>query len=301
MRLIFMGTPGFAVTTLKALLAAGHEVVCAYTQPARQAGRGMALRPSPVEMLARSRDIEVRTPVTLKTTEEQRRFASLEFDAAVVVAYGLILPKAILDASRLGCFNAHASLLPRWRGAAPIQRAIMAGDGVTGVSIMRMDEGLDTGAVCRSARVAITPRSTAQILHDELAELGARLMVEVLSEEKIICAAQPLDGVTYANKIGKSETRIDFFRPAVEVRNHIHGLSPSPGAWFEAAGSRIKVLACETAAGKGEPGTVLDDHLAIACGDGAVRLLHLQREGKGPMQAEAFLRGTAIAAGTRLA
>ena len=301
MRLVFMGTPDFAVATLQALLAAGHEVVCVYTQPARQAGRGMALRPSPVETLARSRAIEVRTPDSLKPVDEQKRFAKLRADAGVVVAYGSILPKPILEAPRLGCFNVHASLLPRWRGAAPIQRAIMAGDVETGVSIMRMDEGLDTGPVCRSARVAITSRTTAQMLHDELAELGARLMVEVLNGEKIDCAAQAAEGVTYADKISKTETRIDFSRSAVEVRSHIHGLSPFPGAWFESRGNRVKVLACDVTDGAGPPGTLLDDRLTIACGKGAVRLLRLQREGKAPLPAEEFLRGTTITPGTRLA
>ncbi len=299
MRLIFMGTPDFAVTSLKALLAAGYDVACAYTQPARQAGRGMALRPSPVEIVARSNGIDVRSPVSLTSIEEQRNFAALQADAAVVVAYGLLLPKAVLEAPRVGCFNVHASLLPRWRGAAPIQRAIMAGDSESGVSIMRMDEGLDTGDICAMARVSIPPSTTAQLLHDELAALGANLLVEVLNGT-LACVAQPRDGVTYAQKIAKAETRIAFAKTSVEVRNHIHGLSPSPGAWFEAGGNRIKVLACETAPGEGSPGAVLDDHLTIACGEGAVRLLRLQRDGRQPMEAETFLRGLAIASGTKV-
>jgi methionyl-tRNA formyltransferase len=298
MRLVFMGTPDFAVETLKSLIEAGHEVACAYSQPPRPAGRGMAERPSPVHAFAAARGIEVRTPVSLKSPEEQARFAALKADAAVVVAYGLLLPKAILDAPRLGCFNVHASLLPRWRGAAPIQRAIMAGDAETGVTIMRMEEGLDTGPMCKAGRIAITPEATAQSLHDELAALGARLMVEALAQERLDCVPQPAEGVTYARKIDKAEARIDFSRSAEEVRNHIHGLSPFPGAWFQVKSTRIKALLCEVTAGRGTPGTFIDDRLAIACGSGAIRLLKLQREGKGAMEADEFLRGFPIAAGT---
>jgi methionyl-tRNA formyltransferase len=298
MRLVFMGTPDFAVETLKALGQAGHEVICVYSQPPRPAGRGMAERPSPVHAFATSQGIEVRTPVSLKSPHEQARFAELKADAAVVVAYGLLLPRPILDAPRLGCFNVHASLLPRWRGAAPIQRAIMAGDAETGVTIMRMEEGLDTGPMCKAGRIAITPEATAQSLHDELAALGARLMVEVLAQERIACVPQPAEGVTYAKKIDKAEARIDFVRPAEEVRNHIHGLSPFPGAWFQAKGTRIKVLLCEVIEATGTPGCFIDDRLAIACGGGAIRLLRLQREGKGAMEAEEFLRGFPIARGT---
>ena len=300
MRLVFMGTPDFAIETLKALLAAGHEVPCVYSQPPRPAGRGMSERPSAAQAFAASRGMETRIPASLKSVEEQKRFAALNADAAVVVAYGLLLPKAILDAPRLGCFNVHASLLPRWRGAAPIQRAIMAGDLETGVTIMRMTEGLDTGPICKAARLAILPEMTAQSLHDDLAVLGAKLMVETLARTKINCAPQPAEGVTYANKIEKGETKIDFGRSATEVRNHIHGLSPFPGAWFMAGGVRIKVLACEASARSGAAGTVLDEHLAIACGRDAIRLRKLQREGKGPMDAETFLRGFPIAAGTRV-
>ena len=301
MRLVFMGTPDFAVETLKALKDAGHEIACVYSQPPRPAGRGMAERPSPVHAYAASQGIEVRTPVSLKAPEEQTRFADLKPDAAVVVAYGLLLPKAILDAPRLGCFNVHASLLPRWRGAAPIQRAIMAGDPETGVTIMRMEEGLDTGPMCKMGRLAITPETTAQSLHDALAALGAGLMVEVLAQETIACTPQPAEGVTYAKKIDKAEARIDFSKTATEVRNHIHGLSPFPGAWFQAKGARIKVLRCETVEMHGKPGTFIDDRLCIACGSGAIRLLKLQREGKGAMEAEDFLRGFPIPQGTEAA
>ncbi len=297
MRLIFMGTPDFAVDTLKALMEAGHEVASVYSQPPRPAGRGMAERPSPVHAFAASRGIEVRTPLSLKDPREQARFAELKPDAAVVVAYGLLLPKAVLDAPRIGCFNVHASLLPRWRGAAPIQRAIMSGDRETGVTIMRMEEGLDTGPMCKVGRLAITPGTTAQSLHDGLASLGARLMVKTLAQKEIACVPQPWEGITYAKKIDKAEARIDFTKSADEVRNHIHGLSPFPGAWFQVSGTRVKVLLCEVVDGSGTPGTFLDDHLTIACGSGAVRLLKLQREGKGAMEAEDFLRGFPVPAG----
>lgn len=299
MRLVFMGTPDFAVETLKALDRAGHEIACVYSQPPRPAGRGLAERPSPVHAFAASQGVEVRTPVSLKAPEEQSRFAELKPDAAVVVAYGLLLPKPVLDAPRLGCFNVHASLLPRWRGAAPIQRAIMSGDAETGVTIMRMEEGLDTGPMCKVGRLAITPETTAQSLHDGLAALGARLMAEVLAQGSIACEAQPAEGVTYARKIDKAEARIDFRASAEAVRNHIHGLSPFPGAWFEVNGTRLKVLLCEVVEGNGTPGTFIDDHLAIACGTGAIRLLKLQREGKGAMEADDFLRGFPIPQGTQ--
>ncbi|MFM8747831.1 MAG: methionyl-tRNA formyltransferase [Aestuariivirga sp.] len=297
MRLVFMGTPDFAVATLKALEQAGHEIACVYSQPPRPAGRGMAERPSPVHAHATARGLEVRTPLSLKDPAEQARFAGLGADAAVVVAYGLLLPRPILDAPRLGCFNVHASLLPRWRGAAPIQRAIMAGDAETGVSIMRMEEGLDTGPVCKLGRVAITPHATAQSLHDALADLGARLMVETLAQARVECAPQPAEGVTYARKIDKAEARIDFTMSAETVRNHIHGLSPFPGAWFMRDGIRIKALLCEVTDGAGPPGSFLDDRLEIACGSGAIRLLRLQREGKGAMTAEEFLRGWPVTKG----
>jgi methionyl-tRNA formyltransferase len=298
MRLVFMGTPDFAVETLKALIAAGHEVPCVYSQPPRPAGRGMAERPSPVHAFAATQGIEVRTPTSLKSAEEQAHFAALNADAAVVVAYGLLLPKQVLDAPRLGCFNVHASLLPRWRGAAPIQRAIMSGDAQSGVTIMRMEEGLDTGPMCKVGQIAITPTTTAQSLHDELAARGAKLMVEVLAQDQITSTPQPAEGVTYAKKIDKAEARIDFTRAAEEVRNHIHGLSPFPGAGFPVKGTRIKALLCEVIEGHGTPGTFIDDALTIACGSGAIRLLKLQREGKGAMEATDFLRGFPIAAGT---
>jgi len=300
MRLVFMGTPDFAVATLKALIAAGHEIAAVYSQPPRPAGRGMAERVSPVHAFAQSQGIEVRTPVSLKASDEQKRFAALKADAAVVVAFGSLLPKAILDAPRLGCFNVHASLLPRWRGAAPIQRAIMAGDAETGVSIMRMEEGLDTGPVCKVGRIAITPETTAQSLHDALAVIGAKLMVETLAQTSIKCAVQPAAGLTYAKKIDKAESRIDFNKSAAEVRNHINALSPFPGAWLVIGETRIKVLKAMALDLSGAPGMVLDDELAIACGSGAVRLLTLQREGKAPMEAAVFLRGFPLAKGARI-
>jgi methionyl-tRNA formyltransferase len=300
MRLVFMGTPDFAATALAALLDAGHEVACVYSQPPRPAGRGLKDRPSPVQELALSRGIEVRTPASLKLQEEQQRFASLKAEAAVVVAYGLLLPKPVLSAPRFGCFNIHASLLPRWRGAAPIQRAIMAEDTKTGVTIMRMDEGLDTGPMIKRVSCAITDKTTASSLHDELAKLGAAAMLDVLMNPDAPGESQPTEGATYAAKISKAEARIDFTKPARSVLRHIHGLSPFPGAWFEINGARIKALRCEIEEGKGKPGTALDDQLTIACGDGAVRLLEVQREGKGPMEAQAFLRGFAVSAGTRV-
>ena len=301
MRLVFMGTPGFAVETLKSLQTAGHDIACVYSQPPRPAGRGMAETLSPVHAFAEAHGLAVRHPLSLKPEEEQARFAALNADAAVVVAYGLLLPPAILAVPRLGCFNVHASLLPRWRGAAPIQRAIMAGDAWSGITIMRMGEGLDTGPMCEVGKLAITPETTAQALHDELAALGAKLMVEVLAQDEITCSPQPVDGVTYAKKIDKAEAKIDFSKAAAEVRNHIHGLSPFPGAWFQVDGTRIKALLCEVVEGSGTPGTFLDDRLTIACGSGAIRLLKLQREGKGAMDTETFLRGFAISAGAKAA
>ena len=298
MKIVFMGTPDFAVGTLSALLDAGHEIACVYSQPPRPAGRGMAERPSPVHAFAAARGIEVRTPISLKSAEEQERFRDLQADAGVVVAYGLLLPKPILVAPRLGCFNVHASLLPRWRGAAPIQRAIMAGDAESGVTIMRMEEGLDTGPMCKVGRIAITPETTAQVLHDALAALGARLMTEVLAQDEIASVVQPAEGVTYAKKIDKAEAKIVYSRSAVDVRNHIHGLSPFPGAWFQVNGTRVKVLLCEAVNASGAAGTFIDDALTVACGSGALRLLKLQREGKGAMEAEAFSRGFPIARGT---
>ena len=300
MKLVFMGTPEFSVSVLEALIEAGHELVCVYAQPPRPAGRGMALRPTPVHAFAEKQGIEVRTPESLKSVVEQNRFIALQADAAVVVAYGLLLPKAVLDAPKHGCFNVHASLLPRWRGAAPIQRAIMAGDVETGVTIMRMDEGLDTGAMMLKIACPINDATTVASLHDRLAVIGAKAMVEVLAAPLNAGETQPAAGATYAKKIAKAEAKIDFARPAPQVLRHIHGLSPFPGAWMLVNGTRIKVLRCEGVETGGAMGTFVDDALTIACGDGAVRCLELQREGKGVMVAEMFLRGFAIAAGTKV-
>ena len=293
MKLVFMGTPEFAVVTLKALVAAGHDIVAVYSQPPRPAGRGQNLRPSPVHDYAVSTGIEVRTPLSLKSIEEQKTFAALKADAAVVVAYGLILPLAILNAPRLGCFNVHASLLPRWRGAAPIQRAIMAGDAESGVTIMRMELGLDTGPMIKSGHFPITADTTASSLHDELAVLGANLMIDVLKHPENVGTPQPAEGVTYATKIDKAETKIDFSKSAVEVRNHIHGLSPFPGAWCILVGSRVKILKAQVV------DHVMADAPTFACGSGAIKFLLLQREGRDVMDAATFLRGFPIAPGTK--
>jgi methionyl-tRNA formyltransferase len=304
MRLIFMGTPDFAVPTLLELAVAGHEIVGVYTRAAKPAGRGLELQPSPVEREARRLGLPVLTPTTLRTDEAVATFRAHSADAAVVVAYGLILPKAILEAPRLGCFNVHASLLPRWRGAAPINRAIMAGDVESGVTIMQMDEGLDTGAMAMAERVSIGPDMTAGDLHDALARLGADLMLRAIAAAErgsLSLTPQPAAGVTYAAKIGKDETRIDWTKPWRDVHNHIRGLSPSPGAWFEIGGVRVKALRSTRGEGGGAPGTALDDHLTIACGDGAVRLTQVQRAGRQPMAAEEFLRGTKVEPGARLA
>src|SRR5450830_1120379 len=304
LRLIFMGTPDFAVPTLLELAARGHEIAGVYTRAAKPAGRGMDLQPSPVEREARRRGLPVLTPTTLKGAEAQAAFRAHNADAAVVVAYGLILPKAILEAPRLGCFNVHASLLPRWRGAEPINRAIMAGDAESGVTIMQMDEGLDTGAMAMAERVAIGADMTAGDLHDALARLGADLMLRALAAAErgsLSLTPQPAAGVTTAAKIGKDETRIDWTKPWRDVHNHIRGLSPFPGAWFEIGGVRIKALRSTRGEGGGAPGTALDDHLTIACGDGAVRLTQVQRAGRQPMAAEEFLRGTKVEPGARLA
>ena len=301
MRIVFMGTPDFACHALQALADAGHEIICVYSQPPRPAGRGQDLRKSPVHQLAEKRGISVRTPISLKSSEEQQAFADIKADAAVVVAYGLLLPRPVLDAPRFGCFNIHASLLPRWRGAAPIQRAVMAGDTETGVSIMRMEEGLDTGPVLTVGRLPITAETTAGNLHDDLARLGAKLIVEALQTPDAPGTVQTADGVTYARKIDKAEAHIDFSRPAVDVRNHIHGLSPFPGAWFAFKGQRIKLLKVALSDATGSYGTTVDDRLTIACGSGAIQVLELQREGKGVMKGDDFLRGTAIPAGTELA
>jgi methionyl-tRNA formyltransferase len=303
-----MGTPDFAVPTLVELVDAGHEIAAVYTRAPRPAGRGMALQETPVARQAARFGLPVRTPKTLRDIAEQANFAALNADAAVVVAYGLILPKAVLDAVPLGCFNLHASLLPRWRGAAPINRAVMAGDLESGVCVMRMEEGLDTGGVALMEAVPIGPDATAGDLHDRLAIVGAGLMeraVAALERGTLQILSQPSEGVTYAEKIDKSEARIDWNQPAQVVHNHIRGLSPFPGAWFEMKSDgepvRIKVLRSTMAEGKGEPGTALDDALAIACGEGAIRIIELQRAGKQPMKASQFLRGTKILRGTMVA
>ena len=299
LRVIFMGTPDFAAATLAAIAGAGHAVAAVYTQPPRPAGRrGLELTKSPVHRLAESLGVEVHTPVSLKGEDEQAAFHDLKADVAVVVAYGLLLPKAILEGTRLGAYNGHASLLPRWRGAAPIQRAIMAGDAETGMMVMKMDEGLDTGPVALAQRVAIGPDMTAGELHDALSVAGARLMVEALAGLEagtLRLTPQDPDGATYARKISKEETRIDWRLPAADVHNRIRGLSPFPGAWCEmpAAGGaeRVKLLRSTLAQGGGVPGAILDDRLAIACGEGAVRLVELQRAGGRPVDAAAFVRG----------
>ncbi len=303
MKIAFMGTPDFAVPALHALLEAGHEVVAVYCQPPRPAGRGQALRPSPIQAAAEAHGLPVRHPVSLKGADEQAAFAALGLDAAVVVAYGLILPRPILAAPRLGCFNIHASLLPRWRGAAPIHRAILAGDTETGVAVMGMEAGLDTGPVYLERRVPIGPRATAAELHDILALAGAELIVEALpgiASGALKSRAQAEDGVTYAAKITKDEGRIDWSRTSGELDRLIRALGASPGTWFDLGPERIKVLAAEPAMGTGAPGTALDDRLAIACGDGALRLLRLQRPGKGPVDAAAFLNGHKLPAGAVL-
>ena len=308
LRLIFMGTPEFAVPTLRALADQGHEIVAVYTRVAKPAGRGMKLQPTPVELEARRRGLAVLTPPTLKTVDTLQAFRAHRADAAVVIAYGMILPQPILDAPRLGCFNLHASLLPRWRGAAPINRAIMAGDAASGVMVMKMDAGLDTGEVAMTERIAVTDAMTAADLHDALAPLGGALMARamaVLERGNLQLHRQSDEGITYAAKIEKAEARIDWTRPARAVLRHIHGLSPFPGAWCEIVmddqPARIKILRCETADGSGAAGELLDDRLRVGCGDGAIRILELQRAGKAPMTAQEFLRGTPLPAGARFA
>jgi methionyl-tRNA formyltransferase len=308
MRIIFMGTPDFAVPTLGAILAAGHEVAAAYTRPPRAAGRGMSPRKSPIQLFAEANGLPVITPGRLKDIDEQARFRALNADAAVVVAYGLILPQSVLDATRHGAFNLHASALPRWRGAAPIERAIIAGDAETGVSIMRVDEGLDTGPICLAKSVAMGEDMTAGELHDELARLGAVLMVRALAaleQGRLDCRPQDGEGATYARKIEASDTRIDWSLPAREVHNLIRGLSPRPGAWFEVElngnRERIRALHSILAEGKGRPGTLLDDQFTIACGEGSIRLLQVQRAGKRPMPVAEFRRGAELPVGSALA
>ncbi len=303
MRLAFMGTPEFAVPVLSALVDAGHALACVYTQPPRRAGRGKARRSSPVHAAAEALGLPVATPEGFRDPAVVTDFAALEVDAAVVVAYGLILPQAALDAPRLGCLNLHASLLPRWRGAAPIQRAIMAGDAGTGVCVMQMETGLDTGPVLACKATPIGPQDTARTLHDRLAGIGAALMVETLAAlaaGEVSATPQPATGVTYAAKIGKAEARVDWTRSAAELGAHIRGLSPFPGAWYEIGGERVKLLMATPEDGAGRPGEVLDDRLLVACGTGALRLVTLQRAGKVAMDAGAFLQGFPVPRGTRL-
>ena len=305
MRIAFLGTPDFAVTCLAELVASGHEIACVYSQPPAPRGRGQDLKPSPVHAFAEGLGLPVRTPVSMKTAEEIEAFKALDLDAAVVVAFGQILVRDVLDAPVHGCFNLHAGLLPRWRGAAPIQRAIMAGDPVTGVQVMRMSEGLDEGPILMSEQVVIAADDTAATLHDKLAAVGARLLPVALAAIERGAARetpQAEAGVTYAKKIKSAEARIDWTRPAAEVDRHIRGLSPFPGAWFEAPSDmglvRVKALLSRVEDAGGPPGQALDDALLIACGEGAVRLLKAQREGKGAQDAEVFTRGFPIPAGT---
>ncbi|UWR22888.1 methionyl-tRNA formyltransferase [Sulfitobacter sp. S190] len=301
MRVIFMGTPEFSVPVLDALVTAGHEIVAVYSQPPRPAGRGKRDRPGPVHARAEALGLEVRTPVSLKTEAAQAEMAALDADIAVVVAYGLILPQAILDTPERGCLNIHASLLPRWRGAAPIHRAIMAGDTRTGVCIMQMEAGLDTGPVLLHDTLAIGREETTAQLHDRLSAMGASLIVDALARlDTLTAVPQPADGVVYAKKIDKAEARIDWTQPAEVVDRQIRGLSPFPGAWFMHEGTRIKALGARLGIGAGKPGTVLDDAVTVACGSGAVQLTRLQRAGKSAQDAEVFQTGSPIAAGAAL-
>ena len=304
LRLAFMGTPDFAVPILQALIEAGHGLAAVYTQPPRPSGRGHRPQPSPVQRAAEAVGIPVRAPAKLDTAE-QANFRALALDAAIVAAYGLILPMPVLQAPRLGCLNVHASLLPRWRGAAPIQRAILAGDRETGVTIMQMDEGLDTGPTLLSEPVSIGPGTTATMLHDQLAALGARLIVRALAglaDGILVARAQPAEGVTYAKKLARDEGRIDWGKPAAELERGVRALNPAPGVWFERGGERIKVLAASVAEGRAAavPGTLLDAGLTVACGSGALRLRRLQRGGRVAVEADAFLRGYALKPGDRL-
>ena len=307
LRLIFMGTPDFSVNVLEKLIAQGHDICAVYSQPPRKSGRGMKLRPSPVHACAEKNNIPVFTPTSLKHSDEQQQFADLKADAAVVVAYGLILPQAILDLPKHGCFNVHASLLPRWRGAAPIQRAIMAGDEETGVTIMQMEAGLDTGPMCLKQTIAITDQTTASSLHDDLAMIGADLMARALDELQagtLHFTPQPEDGVTYASKIDKAESRIQFNQPAKQVLRHIHGLSPFPGSWLnlniDDQDIRIKILQAKISPATGQAGSIMDDQFTIACADGAIIPIRLQRQGKGAMDLKTFLRGTKVSAGMKV-
>ena len=307
MRLAFLGTPDFAVTCLAALIEAGHEIAAVYSQPPAPRGRGHELKPSPAHAFAESHGVPVRTPASMRDPAEIAAFAALDLDAAVVVAFGQILPREVLDAPRLGSFNLHASLLPRWRGAAPIQRAIMAGDKLTGVEVMRMTEGLDEGPVLAVETLRIDALDTAGTLHDRLAEAGAALLVRTMAavaRGEAVETPQSGEGITYAKKIRPKVARLDWTKSAAELDCKIRGLSPFPGAWFEAPGDRglvrVKALLSRVEDAEGAPGQVLDGDLLVACGEGAVRLLRVQREGKGPQVADVFLRGFPVAAGTRL-
>ncbi len=305
MRLAFMGTPAFSVPVLSDLLAAGHEIAAVYTRAPRASGRGHKLTPSPVHQFAENHGLDVRTPKNFKSQDERDAFAALDLDVAIVVAYGLILPQAVLDAPRHGCLNLHASLLPRWRGAAPIQRAIMAGDKVTGVQVMRMEAGLDTGPVLLSESVEITAEDTGARLHDRLSQIAGQLALRALAamaRGALSETPQPQEGVTYAHKITPAEARIDWARPAGEVDRHIRGLSPFPGAWFEHGGARVKVLFSRMADGDGAPGEVLSagERFIVACRNGAVELATLQRSGRRAQEAEEFLRGFPVSPGDHL-
>jgi methionyl-tRNA formyltransferase len=309
-----MGTPDFAVPSLEALIAAGHDVVCVYTQPPRPAGRGQQVQPSPVQRAAEAHGIAVRVPRSLRNAEAQAEFAALAPDAAVVAAYGLILPQPVLDAPRLGCFNVHGSLLPRWRGAAPLQRAILAGDTETGITIMRMDAGLDTGGMLLMEAVPIAATTTASDLHDGMAALGARLVVAALdavAAGRLTATPQPAEGVTYAAKLSRDDGRLDWAGDAATIERQVRALTPWPGCWFDIRGERIKVLAAEpapepapepVAAGQAPaaPGTVLDDRFTVACGQGAIRIARVQRPGKAPVDGAAFLRGFQLPPGTNI-
>lgn len=306
LRLAFMGTPDFAASSLRALIDAGHEVACVYSQPPRPAGRGHQVQRSPVHVLAEERGIPVRTPKSLRNAEAQAEFAALDLDCAVVAAYGLILPQPILDAPRMGCLNIHASLLPRWRGAAPIQRSILAGDAETGVTIMQMDAGLDTGAMLLKGTVPITAETTAGSLHDALADMGAGLIVQALdglAEGRLTAEPQPAEGVTYAAKLSRDDGRLDWSQPADFIERQVRALNPWPGVWFDLGSERIKVLKAELAEGTpgAAPGTLLDADLTVACAEGAVRLARVQRPGKAAVEGPAFLRGFNAAVGSVLA
>jgi methionyl-tRNA formyltransferase len=302
MRLAFMGTPDFAVPALINLIDEGHEVVCVYTQPPKPSGRGQKINKTPIHRLAEEHNIEVRTPKSLKSSEAQEAFAALNVDAAIVAAYGLILPKKILEAPKFGCINIHASLLPRWRGAAPIHRALLAGDKKTGITIMQMDEGLDTGPMISQAKVAITPQMTAADLHDTLSLLGGKLLIETLNQNQILARSQPEVGVTYAHKISKAESEIDWTKPANQIERKIRAFTPWPGTFFCYGDDKIRILAAEVIknAISVTPGQVCDDGLTISCGEGALRLLKLQRPGKKPMQIDEFLRGFEIKSGSNV-